>query len=68
MSKGDKLVRSLRQLFEINRARLRDRVGMCAVSRHFQCFILTKNWIDGTEVVKEPEVEKTPEPDEPDRE
>ncbi len=50
MSKGDKLIRSLRQLLEINRYRLRDKVGMCAIARHLQCFILTKTWLDGSEL------------------
>lgn len=52
MTKGDKLLRSLRQLFEMNRHKLRDKVGACAIARHLQCFILTKNWIDGSELVK----------------
>lgn len=52
MTKGDKLLRSLRQLFEMNRHKLRDKVGTCAIARHLQCFILTKNWIDGSELVK----------------
>lgn len=50
MTKGDKLIRSLRQLLEINRYKIREKVGMCAVARHLQCFIMTKTWLDGSEI------------------
>ena len=59
MTKGDKLVRSLRQLFEFNRYKIRDKVGACAIARHLQCFILTKTWVDGSDLQDETNAPQT---------
>jgi hypothetical protein len=50
MTKGDKLIRSMRQILEMNRQKLRDKIGMCAIARHLTCFIMTKTWLDGKQL------------------
>lgn len=34
----------------MNRYKIRDQVGMCAIARHLQCFIMTKTWVDGSDL------------------
>ncbi len=29
---------------------MRGKVGMCSAGRHLQCFIMTKEWLDGSEL------------------
>lgn len=50
MAKSDKLIRGIRQIFEINRTRVRSKIGMCSIGRHLSCLIMTKQWLDGSEL------------------
>ena len=46
MKKGEKLMRSLRHLLDINYYKLRNRIGFGQIGRHLECMVMTRQRID----------------------
>lgn len=46
MKKGDKLIRSLKQIFQVNYDRIRNKISMCRAAKHFECIIMLKKLTD----------------------
>ena len=46
MRKGEKLMRSLYHLFEINYRKIRQRIGFGQVGRHLECLVMTREKVD----------------------
>lgn len=52
IKKGERLLRSIRQLLELNYQKLRSKVGCGSLARHLECIVMAKDSAEGEELFK----------------